>query len=594
MRRKATLFGIVLWALFMSCFSVFAQQVRSLTDPAYKNGVLQKIAVLIESKYVLADKAKGFADEFEAKCASGAYDSFTEAKEFAEKVTADLVAITHDKHLNFRVMVPSDVGEKAVGSLHHPVRYFRLRAKENAGFYKLEWIEPKIGYIDLRRFYSFDQAKDLAVAAMKFLANAQAIIIDVRENGGGSGDYLSSYFLPYPTQLSGSYSRQTGSLTEFWTRRDIGMEARLDVPLFILTGPNTFSASESFAYDMQSRKRATLVGEPTKGGAHSVDVFGIDDQFEFYISTERAVSPVTGGNWEGTGVIPDIRVPATAALDAAVVEAKKTAEAYGRDKDAGLKKTVEEMQTLADNAAGLYGEGKNQAGDAALDSLFKIAQRAGMISEFFVQVFAYNYQSPQDEQMLFAILRKNIEFFPASSSACELLASVYASRGNKELALRYFQKVLELDPGNRNAMKMIKELGGLPDPPGRREPLQLTFIANEGVLVSSGEKKVLIDALFDKPNPEYRAPYPEVLDGIMKGEPPYDGVDLLLITHNHPDHFDAPLASRYLDMVPDPILLAPADAVAELRKASANWGKIKSRVISLDMKVGEKEKRDLK
>jgi L-ascorbate metabolism protein UlaG (beta-lactamase superfamily) len=143
-------------------------------------------------------------------------------------------------------------------------------------------------------------------------------------------------------------------------------------------------------------------------------------------------------------------------------------------------------------------------------------------------------------------------------------------------------------------MKMIKELGGLPDPPGRREPLQLTFIANEGVLVSSGEQKVLIDALFDKPNPEYRAPYPEVLDGIMKGEPPYDGVDLLLITHNHPDHFDAPLAARYLDMVPDPILLAPADAVAELRKASANWGKIKSRVISLDMKVGEKEKRDLK
>jgi hypothetical protein len=458
MRKKSAFFGAAFWAI-LACHSfVFAQISPDLRDPAYKNGVLEKIAVLVESKYVLADKAKGFADEFKAKCAAGAYNALTEPKELAEKVTADLIAITRDKHLNFRVMVSSDVGEKASGSLHHPVRYFRMRAKENAGFYKLEWIEQRIGYVDLRRFYSFDQAKEMAVAAMKFLANAQAIIIDVRENGGGSGDYLSSYFLPYPTQLSGSFSRQTGTLTESWTRRDIGMEPRLDVPVFVLTGPNTFSASEAFAYDMQSRKRATLVGEPTKGGAHSVDVFGIDDQFEFYISTERAVSPVTGGNWEGTGVIPDIRVPAAAAVDAAVVEAKKAAEAYGRAKDEGLTKAVEEMQTLADSAAKLYREGKDQAADAALDSLFKIARRAGMISEFFNYVFAYNFQSPLDERMQLAILMKNIEFFPQSFTAYELLATVCESKGNKELALRYFLKVLELDPGNRNAVRKIQEL----------------------------------------------------------------------------------------------------------------------------------------
>jgi len=458
MQKKAAFFGIVFFVLFMRHSFLFAQQPHRLTDRTYKEGVLQKIASLLESKYVLPDKAKEFADEFRAKCASGAYESYTQAKEFAEKVNGDLVAITHDKHLNFRVIVPSDVGEKAAGSLHHPVRYFRLRAKENAGFYKLEWIEPGIGYVDIRRFYSFDQAKDMAVAAMTFLASAQAIIIDVRENGGGSGDYLSSYFLPYPTQLSGSYSRQDGSLTEIWTRRDIGIESRTDVPLFILTGPNTFSAAEYFAYDMKSRKRATLVGEPTKGGAHSVDLFGIDDQFEFYISTARAVSPVTGGNWEGTGVVPDIPVSAAAALEKAIILAKKAGEEYGRVKDDRLKKAVEEMQTLADNAAGLYREGKNQAADAALEALFKIAQKAGLVSQFFVEVFGYNFQSPQDERMLFALLKKNVELFPESFTACELLASVYASRGNKELALRYFQKVLALDPDNRNAAKMIKQL----------------------------------------------------------------------------------------------------------------------------------------
>jgi tetratricopeptide (TPR) repeat protein len=209
---------------------------------------------------------------------------------------------------------------------------------------------------------------------------------------------------------------------------------------------------------MKSRKRATIVGEPTKGGAHSVDLFGIDDRFEFYISTSRAISPVTGGNWEGTGVIPDIPVPGAAALDAAVVEAKKAGEAYGRAEDARLKKAVEEMQILADNAARLYREGKKEAAAAALDSLFKIAGKAGLISEFFIGVFAYNFQSAQDEQMLYAILEKNIQFFPDSPSAYELAASVHFSKGNKELALRYFQKILALDPDNRNAAKMIKEL----------------------------------------------------------------------------------------------------------------------------------------
>lgn len=460
MRRNLRFFALAIPAIVAgSLIPVFPQRPPSVADKDYRDGVLRKLAGLVERKYVLADRAKGFADEFRVKCNSGVYDGLADAKGFAEKVNADLVAITRDKHLNFRVIVSSDVGEEAAGSLHHPVRYSRLRAKENAGFYRLDWIEPGIGYIDLRRFYSFDQAKDMAVAAMTFLANARAIIIDIRENGGGSGDYLSSYFLPYPTQLSGSFSRQTGTLTEFWTRRDIGMEPRLDVPLFILTGPNTFSASESFAYDMQSRKRATLVGEPTKGGGHSVDVFAIDDQFEFYISTERSISPVTGGNWEGTGVIPDIRVPASSALDAALVEAKKAGQAYGLAKDAGMKEAVAQMQALADDAAKFYREGKDREADAALDALLKKAREAGLISQFFLEVFAYNFQSLEDEKMLFAILEKNVELFPGSFTACDLLASLYSSRGKTELALKYFRKVLELDPGNRNAARRIKELG---------------------------------------------------------------------------------------------------------------------------------------
>jgi len=437
---------------------IFSQQPRSLADRAYKAEVLQKVAGLVETKYVLADKAEGFADEFRAKCASGAYDALNEAKEFAAKITADLVAITGDKHLNFRLIESSGVGEIPVSPLHHPVRYRLLGQAENTGFHELEWIEPKIGYLDIRRFNHFGEAKEMALAAMAFLSGADAVIIDVRENGGGSGDYLSSYFLPFPTQLSGSYSRVDDTLTEFWTRRDIGMEPRTDVPLIVLIGPRTFSAAESFAYDLQSRKRATLVGEPTKGGAHSVDLFRVGDQFEFTISTERAVSPVTGGNWEGTGVLPDVPVSAANALERAITMAKKAGEEFGRAKEARLKTAVGEMQGDLDRAEKAGRENRIAEMESALDALFKTADAAGLVTEFFIDVFAYEYRSEAKNPMLLAIFKKGVEFFPDSSDAHARLASVYQSRGEKELALRHFEKALALNPGNRNAAKMVEAL----------------------------------------------------------------------------------------------------------------------------------------
>jgi L-ascorbate metabolism protein UlaG (beta-lactamase superfamily)/ketosteroid isomerase-like protein len=128
--------------------------------------------------------------------------------------------------------------------------------------------------------------------------------------------------------------------------------------------------------------------------------------------------------------------------------------------------------------------------------------------------------------------------------------------------------------------------GGSGSQAAPREPLGLAFIANAGVLISAGDRKVMIDGLFDKPNPEYRAPAPDVLARIMKGEPPYDGVDLVLVTHDHPDHFDAALAARYLAAFPRAVLLAPADAVESLRKAAGDWASIGPRAVALDLGIG--------
>ncbi len=128
-----------------------------------------------------------------------------------------------------------------------------------------------------------------------------------------------------------------------------------------------------------------------------------------------------------------------------------------------------------------------------------------------------------------------------------------------------------------------------------REPLALTYVANMGVLVSSGDSKVLIDGLFfyDEPNSRLRVPAPETLESIMKGEPPFDGVDLVLVTHKDRDHFSDTLAARYLDAHPEPVLLAPADAVEAIRKTAPNWAAIASRVIPLDLEIRESVKKEL-
>ena len=452
------LLTLILYSVGISSSFVIAQQDNNMSDKTYKVEVLQKIASLLETKYVFPEMAKKYAEEFRKKCERGFYESYTNPKEFAEQATADLISITKDKHINFRLIESSDIGEKPESSLHHPIRYHRLGINENKGFSKLEWIEGNIGYLDIRRFYYISDVRDMVIATMKILSNADAIIIDLRENGGGSGDYLSSYFLKHPTQLNSWYSREDDFLTEVWTFKEIGVERLTAVPLFLLTSKRTFSAAESFAYDMKVRERATIIGDSTKGGAHSVDLYKIDDQFEIYIPTVRAINPITGENWEGTGVIPDILIPAESALDTAIVLAKKAGAEFARAKEAKLKLAVEEMQVLMDRAEMFFRENKKDKAETALDSVFQIADKHHLINEFFIFVLAYNYFSKEDEQILYAILKKKIEFFPRSPTAYEALGYAYYKNNNKELAISNYKKVLELDPDNRNAMNMIKRL----------------------------------------------------------------------------------------------------------------------------------------
>jgi C-terminal processing protease CtpA/Prc len=158
---------------------------------------------------------------------------------------------------------------------------------------------------------------ETAIAAMNFLAHVDAIIFDLRDNGGGDPAMIaliSTYLFDQPTHLNDIWTRKTGATQQYWTLSVVPGKRLSAAPAFVLTSPRTFSGAEEFSYNLKNLKRATIVGETTGGGAHPVHGERIDDRFMIGVPFARAINPITKSNWEGTGVEPDVKVPAADAL----------------------------------------------------------------------------------------------------------------------------------------------------------------------------------------------------------------------------------------------------------------------------------------
>jgi C-terminal processing protease CtpA/Prc len=194
--------------------------------------------------------------------------------------------------------------------------------REGYGIEKIDHLPGNIGYIDLRGFGSTEFAGPAYTSAIALLAGTDALILDLRRNGGGSPlsvAYLLSHFFPRSERrhLNDMYDRRTGKTREFWTETTVAQ--RYDMPFYVLTSARTFSAGEECAYDFQTQKRATLAGETTGGGANPVSRFSVRHGILAAIPTARPINPVTGTNWKHVGVKPDIAVPAEQALQTAHV-----------------------------------------------------------------------------------------------------------------------------------------------------------------------------------------------------------------------------------------------------------------------------------
>ncbi len=324
--RMLLLCGTVLLAGFCSPAGARTQQMPARLSPALQSAIVDSVAAALLRTYIFLETAEEMADLIRTRAAEGAYAGHAAPLDFVGQLTADLQSVSHDLHLRISVRQPSNVAAERLS----PEEQIRQRneslRRENYRFQKVEILPGNIGYLKFNNFIEAELAGPTAVAAMNFLANVDALIIDLRDNGGGSPSMiqlLSSYFFAEPVHLNSFYIRQTDEWEQYWTYAHVSGPRLTDTPLFILTSSRTFSAAEEFTYNLKNLERATIIGETTRGGAHPVT--GVTFQFEgIAIGVSRpygrAVNPITGMNWEGTGIEPHIAVPADRALDRALEE----------------------------------------------------------------------------------------------------------------------------------------------------------------------------------------------------------------------------------------------------------------------------------
>jgi len=331
----------------------FAQQEQPdlAIDAATRTQVVDSILKRLNDSYVFPDMAKKMEQSIRERVAKKEYDQITSSKEFATKLTNDLQAVSHDKHLRVRY---SNQAIPERGERREPTAEEREQRKRdltwmNHGFAKVERLPGNIGYLEFLNFMDEELGADTVAAAMNFVNGTDSLIIDMRRNGGGNPAMVAlvcSYlFGNEPVHLNDLYWREGNRTEEFWTKKDVAGKRYLNKDVYVLTSNRTFSGAEEFTYNLKNLKRATIVGETTGGGAHPGGGFRLNEHFGMFVPTGRAISPITKTNWEGTGVSPDISVPADQALHVARIMAlKKTLTSVNPDFKPGVEEEIQKLE----------------------------------------------------------------------------------------------------------------------------------------------------------------------------------------------------------------------------------------------------------
>ncbi len=356
-----------------------AQPAAPAVDAAKKQAVVDEIAKLLNENYIFPDTAGKVGETLQAKLKAGEFDKAADAASFARAVSAVILEVSKDRHTGFAYNpamaedIRTMMGQSETERAKVRERQLQESRRDNFGFRKVEQLAGNIGYLDFRAFESPDPAGPTAIAAMNFLAYCDAVIVDLRQNGGGDPaqiQLICSYFFTDPAHLNDLYYRAGDRTENYWTMPYVPGPRLADADLYILTSSRTFSGAEEFTYNMKNLKRATVIGETTGGGAHPTRPMIVQKDFILRVPYARAINPVSKTNWEGTGVAPDIAVPAAEALDKAYAMAVEKLAAKATDPErkagydwilTGLKakgNPVQIGEKTLKSYAGIYGERK--------------------------------------------------------------------------------------------------------------------------------------------------------------------------------------------------------------------------------------------
>lgn len=442
---------VTLTALYVlaSALARPAQAQETALTADFKRETIEKLNALLHERYVFPEVANATGEHLNKQFKAGIFDPNTDTRSFADALTREAQAITRDKHLRVRPAPPVAVQTAATpAQMTEAMLQDRARQRENtAGFAGAQKLAGNIGYLDLRGFAHPQAGAAIADHYMALLATSDAVIIDLRKNGGGNPamvQYLCSYFFDKRVHLNSLYWRDGDRTEEFWTLDKVGGKKMPDVPLFVLTGNRTFSGAEEFSYNMQTQKRATLVGETTGGGANPGGSVPVNDKLMVFIPTGKAVNPVTKTNWEGIGVVPEVQVPEAEALDKALELAGAAAAEFRRknqEKHAGL------LRELFDMLEVLSGPGSTEKLLAGL----KKSCETGLMDEQGINALGYEYlMRHKKTRAAEAIFYCNTMLFPNSANVHDSYGEALAANGKLSEAVKSCRKAVETARANKD------------------------------------------------------------------------------------------------------------------------------------------------
>jgi hypothetical protein len=375
-RQMKALFGalILMVVLLTAAPSCFAQEQRLTAE--IKKQTIEDLSKLLVERYAYREAGQQLSDLLRQNLKAGKYDAYDSPAEFSLAVTRDLRSVNSDRHLALDYSPqPAAVNTNTGSNAQPPTPEERARQisvfnrQMNFGFKAVQFFNGNVGYLKFDYFDAYpDYSGAVVDASMSFFKNSDALIIDLRDNGGGSSQmlgYITGFFFKDRTLYGTSYDRLTDTTAQEFITPQPKEKQLSDVDLYILTSKVTVSAAEGLAYNLKYLKGAKIIGELSAGAANPGRVTRLNNLFTAFIPNRHGMNVVTGTNWEGTGVPLDISCPAEDALRVARIEAlkklrQKATDPAQQQKFASyltyLEKTSPEMELPARALAQYAGE----------------------------------------------------------------------------------------------------------------------------------------------------------------------------------------------------------------------------------------------